>query len=129
MERLRAGGAWGSLLSVSEFAALAGVGFDPVGHVLGSAVIHVRSVENSAICGGWRPLKTHVVSREEMRELALSRAVAECQALGGDGIVGATVHVGPFVDGGTEFTVQGTAVRARGAVRRPSAAAKGVPIA
>lgn len=120
LERLRAGGAWGSRLSVREFAALTGAGFDPVGHVLGSAVINLRSVKSSGICGGPRSHGTHVAPRGEMRELALSRAVAECQALGGDGIVGARVRVEPFPAGGSEFTVQGTAVRARGSIR-PSA--------
>ena len=52
------------------------------------------------------------------RRLALGRAVAECQALGGDGIVGATLRGPPRSStGGLEFTALGTAVRARCDVR------------
>jgi uncharacterized protein YbjQ (UPF0145 family) len=53
----------------------------------------------------------------DARRTALSRAVAECVALGGDGIVGASLKVRRFVAGGLEFTALGTAVRARGSVR------------
>jgi uncharacterized protein YbjQ (UPF0145 family) len=52
-----------------------------------------------------------------VRRLAISRAVEECKAAGGDGIVGMKMSVSPFPSGGTEFTVQGTAVRARAAIR------------
>ena len=52
-----------------------------------------------------------------VRRLALSRAVEECRALGGDGIVGVTLAIKPFPAGGTEFVLQGTAVRARSAIR------------
>ncbi|MDF9814242.1 heavy metal-binding domain-containing protein [Streptomyces sp. SPB162] len=51
------------------------------------------------------------------RRLALARAVAECRALGGDGIVGVTLRVGGFPAGGLEFTALGTAVRARSRIR------------
>ncbi|WP_439678555.1 heavy metal-binding domain-containing protein [Embleya sp. MST-111070] len=53
----------------------------------------------------------------EARRLALSRAVAKCRALGGDGIVGVKLRVGRFPAGGTEFTALGTAVRARSRIR------------
>jgi uncharacterized protein YbjQ (UPF0145 family) len=52
-----------------------------------------------------------------VRRLALRRAVQQCEALGGDGIVGVTLISKPFPAGGTEFTVQGTAVRARTEIR------------
>jgi uncharacterized protein YbjQ (UPF0145 family) len=52
-----------------------------------------------------------------VRHRVLSRAIEECQALGGDGIVGLTLTVRPFPAGGTEFTVAGTAVRARTEIR------------
>jgi uncharacterized protein YbjQ (UPF0145 family) len=55
--------------------------------------------------------------RYGVRRLAISRAVEECRAVGGDGIVGMKVSVSPFPSGGTEFKVQGTAVRARTAIR------------
>ncbi len=37
----RAGGTWDSALSVEEFAAVKGVGFEPVGQVLGTAVFTI----------------------------------------------------------------------------------------
>lgn len=52
-----------------------------------------------------------------VRRLALSRAVEECRALGGDGIVGVTLAIKPFPADGTEFVLQGTAVRERSAIR------------
>jgi len=61
--------------------------------------------------------RTHIAPAGEMVQLALSRAAGDCEALGGDGIVGVTVQARPFPAGGTELTVQGTAVRARTAVR------------
>jgi uncharacterized protein YbjQ (UPF0145 family) len=51
------------------------------------------------------------------RRAALERAVAECRALGGDGIVGARMICGDFFSGTVEFTVEGTAVRARSQTR------------
>jgi hypothetical protein len=38
--------AWGSLLSVQDFAAVTSVGFHPVAHVLGAAVIHLGFVNH-----------------------------------------------------------------------------------
>ncbi len=114
---LRPGQPRGSLLSAREFAALTGAGFDPVGYVLGTAVIRLGSPNRSGLCDGPGRRRTHIAPAGEMVQLALSRAVGECEALGGDGIVGVTVQARPFPAGGTEFTVQGTAVRARTAVR------------
>ncbi|MET8132105.1 heavy metal-binding domain-containing protein [Streptomyces sp. NPDC005251] len=51
------------------------------------------------------------------RRLALSRAVAECRALAGDGIVAVRLRVDEFPAGGLEFTLLGTAVRARSRIR------------
>ena len=39
---LQPGQARGSLLSAGEFAALTGAGFDPVGYVMGAAVVRLR---------------------------------------------------------------------------------------
>jgi uncharacterized protein YbjQ (UPF0145 family) len=131
LERLRTSQAWGSLLSAPEFAALSGVGFDPVGAVLGTAVVHLGYVASTSRCSGsWGytprtdlasaaggPFGTLLRRQYGVRRLALSRAVEECEALGGDGIVGVTLSIRPFPAGGTEFTLQGTAVRARTAVR------------
>jgi len=113
----RPGQARGSLLSAAEFAALTGAGFDPVGYVLGAAVMRLGDPTRSGLCYGPGRQRTHIALAGEMIQLALARAVGECEALGGDGIIGATVQARPFPAGGTEFTVQGTAVRARTAVR------------
>jgi uncharacterized protein YbjQ (UPF0145 family) len=131
LERLRRAGAWGSLLSVQEFAAIAGAGFDPVGDVLGTAVVHLGYAGQGGRCSGTPsytprtdlasavsgPLSRMLRQRYGVRRLALSRAVQECTALGGDGIVGVKLNIRPFPAGGTEFTIQGTAVRARAGTR------------
>jgi uncharacterized protein YbjQ (UPF0145 family) len=134
LERLRTGTAWGSLLSVPEFTTISGAGFDPVGHVFGAAVVHLGFVGRAGRCSGsasYTP-RTDLASATGgpfgallrkaygVRRLALARAVEECRALGGDGIVGVTLTIRPFPAGGTEFLLEGTAVRAR-SVTRPAA--------
>jgi uncharacterized protein YbjQ (UPF0145 family) len=118
--------AWGSLLSARDFAAITSVGFRPVGQVLGVAVVHLGYVSRGGRCSssGARASRTNLASAESgpfslllrkrygVRRQVLSRAIEECQALGGDGIVGMTLSIRPFPAGGTEFTVRGTAVRA-----------------
>ncbi len=54
------------------------------------------------------------------RRAALSRMLAECSALGGLGVIGVTLTVGPFADDEDilEFKAFGTAVRAPGVVSR-----------
>jgi uncharacterized protein YbjQ (UPF0145 family) len=134
LERLRTGQAWTSLLSAGEFTAVSGAGFDPVGQVLGTAVVHLGYVSRAGKCSGSAsytprtdlasvtggPFNALLRKAYGVRRLALSRAVEECQALGGDGIVGVTLRIRPFPAGGTEFTLLGTAVRAR-TVTRPAA--------
>ncbi|MFJ9338844.1 hypothetical protein ACIRP0_06075 [Streptomyces sp. NPDC101733] len=129
--RARVGDAWDSALSYEEFAAVKGVGFDPVGQVLGTAVFDI-GYSGTLVCpGAWSvpegaktpsspwtsTLAQSVRTLYAARGLALSRAVAECASLGGDGIVGVELDVGEFPGGGTEFTVRATAVRARSRVR------------
>ncbi|HUN33231.1 MAG TPA: heavy metal-binding domain-containing protein [Trebonia sp.] len=131
LERLRGSGPWRSLLSAQEFSAIVGVGFDPVGEVLGTAVVHLGFVSRGGKCSSssYPSARTDLASastgpfnlllrkRNGVRRLAISRAIEECRALGGDGIVGMKLSVQPFPAGGTEFRVQGTAVRARTAIR------------
>jgi uncharacterized protein YbjQ (UPF0145 family) len=129
MAEIRTSETWGSALSTQEFAAIKGAGFDPVGQVLGSAVFHVGYVGNWGCSGPWAFGSTHVSSSAwapfaefvktmySARRLALARAVAECEALAGDGIVGVKLRVGHFAAGGLEFTALGTAVRARSSIR------------
>jgi uncharacterized protein YbjQ (UPF0145 family) len=126
LERLRHARAWGSLFSAQDFAAISSVGFHPVGHVLGAAVVHQGYVSRGGKCSGMGsytsrtdlasaqggPFGLLLTRRYGVRRRALSRAIEECRALGGDGIVGVTLSIRPFPAGGTEFTVQGTAVRA-----------------
>jgi len=52
LERLGAAGAWGSLLSAQEFAAIASAGFEPVGNVLGTAVVHLGFGSQASRCSG-----------------------------------------------------------------------------
>jgi uncharacterized protein YbjQ (UPF0145 family) len=131
LERLRGGGPFRSLLSAREFSALAGVGFDSVGEVLGTTVVHLGFVSRGGKCStaSYSSAKTDLASasagpfslllrkRSGIRRLVLSRAAEECKAMGGDGIVGMKLSVRPFPAGGTEFRLQGTALRARGELR------------
>ncbi|GLX22873.1 heavy metal-binding domain-containing protein [Streptomyces lavendulae] len=125
---------WDSTLSPGEFTAVAGVGFEPVGQVLGTAVFNLGNTGAWACPGAWTttggpsapwtpslaPLTKAV---HAARRLAVARAVAECRALHGDGIVAVRLISAPFPAGGTEFTAIGTAVRARSRVhpRQPFA--------
>jgi uncharacterized protein YbjQ (UPF0145 family) len=133
MAEIRASHTWGSALSTHEFAAVKGAGFDPVGQVLGTAVYQIGYTGGWGCSGAWSyyggganaqvsssawaPFSALVNTMYAARRLAISRAVAECTALGGDGIVGASLKVKRFPAGGLEFTTIGTAVRARGNVR------------
>jgi len=130
MAEIRESHTWGSALSTQEFAAIKSAGFDPVGQVLGTAVFHIGYAGRWGCSGAWSyfsgtevsssayaPFSQLVRTMYEARRLALSRAVAECGALGGDGIVGVKLRVGHFPAGGLEITALGTAVRARSSVR------------
>jgi len=140
---IRASGTWGSALTSGEFAAIRGVGFEPVGQVFGAAVFGVaygdgyscpRTLASSAEAvqvapsdqqaqrdgqGPDRdeegPLGPLVRAMDQARLTAVERLTAECAELGGDGVVGLRVSRGSFLLGGQEFSAVGTAVRARGA--------------
>ncbi|MEU6174787.1 heavy metal-binding domain-containing protein [Streptantibioticus parmotrematis] len=138
----RRSGTWSSALSTGEFAAIRSVGFEPVGQVMGSAVYHVsRSgtywgyydcghgyaglmgrfdrVANVALSGQGAASRALVQVLMDARHKALERMVAECAALGGDGVVAANLTMAPFPaqPNCLEFQVIGTAVRAQGPVR------------
>lgn len=135
--------AWGSALSVSEFAAIKSAGFEPVGQVLGASVHNVGygagarcptygsrgdgSVRSLVGEGPGRTAFTQVSSSGrssayallvgtlyQARRTAIARMAADCQALGGHGVVGVTLTVRPFPAGGIEFSAIGTAVRVAG---------------
>ncbi|MBC3842572.1 heavy metal-binding domain-containing protein [Streptacidiphilus sp. 4-A2] len=141
MAEIKGSGTWTSALSTGEFAAIRGVGFEPVGQVMGSAVFHVGrsgaywgyhdclfqgagfgfSYGNVgqapiALSGQGAPSAGLVAVFEKARQTALGRMIAECQALGGDGVVSADLTMAPFSaqPNCLEFKVIGTAVRARG---------------
>jgi len=117
--------AFTSGLSVAEFTALRTIGFEPVGQVMGSAVYHVGWW--SMGCGyqrgmfglGLNATPAPVVDvpgtrqlMEQARHRAMHRLYAECEGLGGDGVVGVRLTVAPFYGDGMEFIATGTAVRA-----------------
>jgi uncharacterized protein YbjQ (UPF0145 family) len=54
------------------------------------------------------------------RHKAIDRMSAECAALGGHGVVSASIEIGRFPAGGLEFKVIGTAVRAPGGIPLPA---------
>jgi uncharacterized protein YbjQ (UPF0145 family) len=140
---------WGSTLGVPEFTAISKVGFEPVGQVLGAAVWnvgdrgdeecpygmavyrregtptgqsamglvrHVQAPQGAAAVGSARPL---VSALYQARRAAVSRMTSECAALGGHGVIGVSLTVGPFAEDSLEFRAFGTAIRAPGA-RRPA---------
>ena len=135
-------GTWGSALTALEFAAIRGVGFEPVGQVFGAAVYAtgytsgyscpgvrgssggvtpgrpVTQVSGRSDAGSFGPL---VEAMYQARRTALGRMTAQCAALGGHGVVGVRLSRGPFPLGGLDFTASGTAVRAPGAPSGPRA--------
>jgi uncharacterized protein YbjQ (UPF0145 family) len=143
MAQIRSSGTWGSALTSDEFAAIRGVGFDPVGQVFGAAVYSVghdgyrcpgtwrtspearpatpearpaTQVSGQGRQGSFGPL---VQAMGQARDKAMSRLAAECGQLGGHGVVGVRLSIGSFPAGGPEFLAIGTAVRARGAAPVP----------
>lgn len=136
LSEINASGTWASALSTEEFAAIKSVGFEPVGQVLGAAVYNIgfpSSKECPTYCerrvyklpvytmvsstGVWAAYGPLVTTLYEARRRAIARMSAECAALGGHGVVGVSLEVGPFSSGTVEFKAIGTAVRAPGAVR------------
>ena len=137
MAEIRASGTWGSALTSDEFAAIRSVGFAPAGQVLGACVYNIGYTGGYACPGSWGTFgygsvtpyqtKTQDSSRAgygsfaplvqpmyEARHKALDRMTAECEELGGHGVVGVRLTIGAFPAGGLEFKAIGTAVRAPG---------------
>jgi uncharacterized protein YbjQ (UPF0145 family) len=140
MAEIRGSGTWGSALSTDEFAAIRGVGFEPVGQVLGACVYNVgytggygcpggwssglfggvvTAATQVSGQGGWNSFGPLTQAMYEARRKAIGRMTAECAALGGHGIVGVSLSLGPFPAGGLEFRAIGTAVRGEGAPAPP----------
>lgn len=128
------GAPWGSVLSAGGFAAIRSVGFEPVGQVFGAAVYPLAATaavscpgtampsQTAAPAGvtGWAgPAARVTQALYEGRQRAIDRLTDECSALGGNGIVGASLQVTEslgdnFTAATVEFKVAGTAVRAKG---------------
>jgi uncharacterized protein YbjQ (UPF0145 family) len=139
MAEIRASGTWGSALTSDEFAAIRSVGFEPAGQVLGACVYNIgytggyacpgawgsswgygtpmpaRTTTQVSSRGGWGSFAPLVQAMYDARHKALDRMTAECEQLGGHGVVGVRLTIGAFPAGGLEFKAIGTAVRAPGA--------------
>jgi uncharacterized protein YbjQ (UPF0145 family) len=139
MAEIRRSGTWGSALTSDEFAAIRSVGFEPAGQVLGACVYNIgytggyscpgawgsswgygtpmpaQTTTQVSSRGGWGSFAPLVQSMYEARHKALDRMSTECDELGGHGVVGVRLTIGPFPAGGLEFKAIGTAVRAPGA--------------
>jgi len=129
------GAAWGSVLSVEEFAAVRSAGFEPAGQVFGAAVYPLFataavSCPGTAVlstvpgaparAGGWAgPAARIAQALYDGYRTAIDRMTGECSDLGGHGIVGASLQLTEtpgdnFRAATVEFKVIGTAVRGRG---------------
>jgi uncharacterized protein YbjQ (UPF0145 family) len=135
---IRRSGTWGSALTADEFTAIKGVGFEPVGQVLGAAVYNIGYTGGWACPGAWAGYGGYaspyqsvtalsgagsmgsfgpmVQTLYQARRAALGRMSEECAELGGHGVVGVSLTIGAFPAGGLEFKAIGTAVRAPGGV-------------
>lgn len=130
---VNAGRARSSLESVSGTAGLELAGFDALTEVMGCVVVQLGFVLASC---GWAgsfgsPVSRTVVSGADRYgqvpggravdhawATALERLLAECSAVGGDGVVGITPTRQRVAGlGGEEFVLLGTAVRARSRTR------------
>ena len=135
------GGAWTSALSAGELAAIGSVGFEPVGQVMGSAVLRIGRTGRYwgyhdcrysqqgrrtarlggagalvAVSGAGAASATVVEVFDRARHIVLGRMSARCAAVGGHGVVAAAVTMAAMdtEPDCLEFKVIGTAVRARG---------------
>jgi uncharacterized protein YbjQ (UPF0145 family) len=136
LDRLAASRGWSFPTPIGEFAAARAAGFEPVGQVFGTtvAVLSADSLPFSGAPGFGRcfavsadsarsprttadPHNPVLAALKAARGRALDRAVAECEALGGDGIIGMRVRSAEFFTHTVELTVEGTAVRARAQTR------------
>ena len=107
------------------FGAVEAAGFDPVGQVFGTTVAYLSVLgtygpSRCFVSGSKARVSPHNPLVERLNagwNVALDRAVAECQALGGDGIIGMRMDSTSFFTDTLEFTVAGTAMRARSLTR------------
>lgn len=132
---------WTSNLSVQEFAAVRSVGFAPVGQVMGTSVMKLgytgyggcdpvygdgpssRSAPRVAGTGpdahrSWSGFEPLVAAMYSVRRRVIARLTRECRLLGGDGVVGVRLGMGPWAGSPdiVEFRAVGTAVRSTGSL-------------
>ena len=147
MERARRGGAWSSLLNITGETALEQCGLHAVGEVMGCIVEHIgwegwggcgfvgygpglgggllgsammragSATVTSGGATGYAGFGPYVDALYAGYDTAISRMLTECQALGGDGVVGVDMRVNNLGNDDREFICYGTAVRARSEVR------------
>jgi uncharacterized protein YbjQ (UPF0145 family) len=100
-------------LSVSEFALLDDVGYQPLGFVMGTSIYHVGI--QVARWGSSQELTVLTQAMYSARELALTRMEAEAGELGADGICGVHIEMNMYAWGQDvlEFIAAGTAVRSK----------------
>jgi uncharacterized protein YbjQ (UPF0145 family) len=101
-------------------AVYRGEGYRPYGPPASGMRLSAGPVQppvGAAAIGSARPLVSVLY---QARRAAISRMTAECAALGGLGVIGVTLSVGPFGEDESilEFRAFGTAVRAPGVVSR-----------
>jgi uncharacterized protein YbjQ (UPF0145 family) len=113
---------------------LRAAGFEPVGQVMGNAVLNFAWWnEEAGPIRRFRPLYPQRFNGLRLaprmsayadllyggRRAAVDRMVAHCAALGGDGVVGVHMEVAPYPgdERAQQFTALGTAVRAAGNIR------------
>jgi len=144
LQGMQASGSWTSDLSVDEFVAVRGVGFDPVGQVMGSTVDNI-GWRGGGACGAIRGMNYGLIANARLspsgvagtggrpggpwtgyphlvkalyaaRHRAMSRLEQECRALDADGVVGVHLQLSGFPGAADaiEFQAIGTAIRARG---------------
>jgi len=145
LSRLSEARGWSFPSPIGAFAATRVAGFEPVGQVFGTTVAflgsgglpypgppgfgrcfvrEVREVgevrESSATPAQLTTADPHnplLAALNTARGQAVDRALAECEALGGDGIIGMRLTRAEFFTHTVELTVEGTAVRAHASTR------------
>ena len=106
---------WTSTLSVADWALSRGLGFEPLGQVMGSSIYHT----GWTYMPGWQSGELDAPTRaaHSVRTLALERMRQEAALLGASGVIAVRIvrKAYEWGDNLTEFTATGTAVRVAGA--------------
>ena len=132
LDRAATATAWTSLLAADSATALAGVGLEPAGEVMGCVAVMLSPIyaggcgygaglAPSVRLGGsrWSGYASYVSGMRAGYETAVRRLTDEAVRLGADGVVGIRLDRGRVGEGVDEFVALGTAVRARSATRPP----------